>query len=79
MADKEVIIYSTPTCPYCKMAKQFFTDNNVTFSDFDVSNDMAKQQEMISKSGQLAVPVIDVGGEIVVGFNEPKLRELLGK
>lgn len=79
MSDKEVIIYSTPTCPYCKMAMQFFTDNNVTFSDFDVSNDMAKQQEMISKSGQLAVPVIDVGGEIVVGFNEPKLRELLGK
>lgn len=79
MSDKEVIIYSTPTCPYCKMAKQFFTDNDIAFADFDVSNDMAKQQEMISKSGQLAVPVIDVGGEIVVGFNEPKLRDLLGK
>lgn len=78
MEAKEVIIYSTPTCPYCKMAKQFFADNNISFTDFDVSNDMAKQQEMIGKSNQLAVPVIDVGGEVVVGFNEPKLRELLG-
>ena len=78
MEAKEVIIYSTPTCPYCKMAKQFFADNNIVFTDFDVSNDMTKQQEMIGKSNQLAVPVIDVGGEVVVGFNEPKLRELLG-
>lgn len=75
---KQVIIYSTPTCPYCKMAKEFFTQNNIQFTDVDVSSDTAKQQEMIDKSGQLAVPVIDIGGEITVGFNEPKLKELLG-
>lgn len=59
------------------MAKEFFTKNNIEFTDIDVSSDVAKQQEMIEKSGQLAVPVIDIEGEITVGFNEPKLKELL--
>lgn len=59
------------------MAKQFFIDNNIEFTEFDVSSDLEKQQEMITKSGQLAVPVIDVNGEYIVGFNEPRLRELL--
>lgn len=59
------------------MAKEFFAANNIEFIDVDVSADPAKQKEMIDKSGQLAVPVIDVEGEILVGFNEPKLKELL--
>ncbi|OGL59485.1 NrdH-redoxin [Candidatus Uhrbacteria bacterium RIFCSPLOWO2_12_FULL_46_10] len=73
-----VIIYTTITCPYCKMAKAFFKEHNVEFVEKDVTSDVAAQQEMISKSNQLAVPVIDVGGQIVVGFQQPKLKELLG-
>ena len=73
-----VTIYTTITCPYCKMAKAFFKEHNVEFVEKDVTSDVAAQQEMISKSNQLAVPVIDVGGQIVVGFQQPKLKELLG-
>lgn len=60
------------------MAKAFFKEHNVEFVEKDVTSDVAAQQEMISKSNQLAVPVIDVGGQIVVGFQQPKLKELLG-
>ncbi len=74
----EVIIYSTTSCPYCKMAKEFFQAHNISFTDKDVTNEPALQQEMIEKSGQLAVPVIDVNGQIVVGYNQSKLKELLG-
>ena len=77
MAQKEVIIYSTPTCHFCHMAKDFFTDNHIAFKDYDVASDIAKRSEMINKSGQMGVPVIDIGGTIVVGFDEPRLRELL--
>jgi glutaredoxin 3 len=73
-----VIIYTTTSCPYCKMAKAFFKEHNVSFTERDVTSDPAAQQEMIQKSDQLAVPVIDVGGSIVVGFQQPKLKELLG-
>lgn len=73
-----VTIYTTVTCPYCKMAKAFFEANNVTFTEKDVTTDTAAQQEMIAKSGQLAVPVITVDDNIVVGFQQPKLKELLG-
>lgn len=70
-------VYSTPTCPYCKMAKQFLTENNVTFEDVDVSSSQSAAQEMISKSGQMGVPVLDIDGEIVVGFDKGKIRKLL--
>ncbi len=73
-----VTVYSTTSCPYCKMAKEFFQTNNVSFTDKDVTNDPALQQEMIEKSGQLAVPVIDIDGQIIVGYNQAKLKELLG-
>jgi len=76
-AQKEVIIYSTPTCHFCHAAKDFFTDNHVAFKDYNVASDLPKRQEMIEKSGQMGVPVIDIGGELVVGFDEPRLRELL--
>lgn len=72
------IIYTTPTCPYCKLTKEFFKEKGVEYDEIDVSNDPAKQEEMIQKSGQMGVPVIDVGGTIVVGFDRPKLVELLG-
>ena len=76
--DKKVIIYSTPTCPFCIMAKKFLKDKNVDFEDFDVSSDRTKAQEMIQKSGQMAVPVLDIDGEIIVGFDKEKIRRALG-
>lgn len=75
---KPVSIYTTETCGYCKMAKDFFVKNNVEFQEFDVGHDLAKRQEMIEKSGQMGVPVIAVGSDMVVGFNKPRLTELLG-
>jgi len=78
MADqKEVTIYSTPTCHFCHAAKDFFTEHQIAFTDINVATDLTKRQEMIQKSGQMGVPVIDVGGELVVGFDEDRLRELL--
>lgn len=74
---KSVSIYSTETCGYCKMAKEFFQKNNVEFQEFDVGKDLAKRQEMIEKSGQMGVPVITVDNDLIVGFNKPKLEELL--
>ena len=79
MATKEpVTIYSTPTCHFCHAAKDFFTANNVTFTDYNVGSDLGKRKEMIEKSGQMGVPVITIGKKIVVGFDESQLRELLG-
>ena len=75
---KNVTIYSTPTCHFCHMAKDFFAANNVTFTDKNAAADPIARKEAIAKSGQMGVPVIDIDGKIVVGFNEPKLRELLG-
>ena len=75
---KKVSIYTTPTCQYCKMVKDFFGENNVEFEEFNVAEDAAKRTEMIEKSGQMGVPVIDVEGELIVGFNKDKLTELLG-
>jgi len=70
-------VYSTPTCPYCQMAKQYLTENNIPFEDIDVSTDQAAAQEMINKSGQLGVPVLDIDGTIIIGFNKQKISELL--
>ncbi len=76
--NKEVIIYSTPTCHFCHMAKDFFKENNIAYTEHDVASDQAKRKELVEKSGQLGVPVIIIGGELVVGFNKPKIVELLG-
>lgn len=73
-----VSIYSSPTCHFCHLAKDFFTKHNIQFTDYDVAIDPSVIQEAIEKSGQMGVPVIDVDGNIIVGFDEPKLRELLG-
>lgn len=74
---KEVTIYSTPTCVYCNMAKTFFKSNGVNYTEHNVAADLDKRKEMIDKTGQMGVPVIDVGGEIVVGFDEARLRTAL--
>ena len=78
MAEKSVKIYSTPTCPYCIRAKQYLKDNNVTFQDSDVSSDKSMADEMIKKSGQMGVPVLDIDGQIVVGFDKDKIKTALG-
>ncbi len=76
--DKNVIVYSTPTCPWCLRTKQFLKENNITFQDFDVSSNQQAAQEMIRKSGQMGVPVLDIGGEIIVGFDKEKIKAALG-
>ena len=73
-----VTIYSTPSCHFCHMAKDFFKEKNVEFVDFDVAADLEKRKEMITKSGQMGVPVIIIGDQLIVGFNKPKIVELLG-
>ena len=72
-----VTIYTTPTCSFCKMTKAYFKEHEVKYSEKDVTTDDAARDEMIQKSGQLGVPVIDIDGEIVVGFDKEKLAELL--
>ncbi len=74
----KVKIYSTPTCPYCKMAKAFLKENNIEFEDVDVSSNQTAAQEMISKSGQMGVPVLDINGQVVVGFDKARIKQLLG-
>jgi len=78
MMAKTVKVYSTPTCPYCVRVKQFLKENNVVFEDFDVSADQIKADEMVEKSGQIGVPVIDIDGEIIVGFDKEEIKKALG-
>lgn len=75
---KKVIIYSTPTCVYCKMAKDFFKKNNIQYEEYNVAEDERARDEMVEKSHQLGVPVIDIDGEIYVGFNRVELEKALG-
>ena len=72
-----VKIYTTTLCPYCKMAKEFLKENNIEFEEINVGNDPKAAQEMIEKSGQTGVPVIDINGEIIVGFNREKIKKAL--
>jgi len=74
-----IIVYSTPTCPYCVLAKDYLKEKNIPFEDVDVSSDPARAREMIQKSGQRGVPVIDVDGTIIVGFDKNRLEALLSK
>lgn len=72
-----VTIYTTPTCVYCKETKKFFSENNVEYKELDVAADEKARDEMVKKSGQLGVPVIDIDGTILVGFDKAKLSDLL--
>ena len=74
---KKVEIYSTPTCTYCHAAKDYFAQNNVEYTEYDVAADLEKRSEMVEKSGQMGVPVIDIGGTIIIGFDEEKIKEAL--
>jgi len=78
MTTKEVKVYSTPQCPWCKRTKQFLDDNGITYQDFNVAEDSAAREEIISKCDSLAVPTICIDGEVMVGFNEALLKEKLG-
>lgn len=75
---KNVTIYSTPTCHFCHMAKDFFTANSIVFTDYNVATDLEKRREMMEKSGQMGVPVIVIDDQITVGFDKPRISQLLG-
>jgi glutaredoxin-like YruB-family protein len=74
-----VVVYSTPSCPYCTMAKDFLKKKQVPFEDYDVSRDERRAEEMIRKSGQMGVPVLDVNGRILVGFRPADIENALKK
>lgn len=75
---KNVTIYTTPTCSFCKATKAFFKEHNVAYTEHDVAADREKAQEMIQKSGQMGVPVVFVDNDMVIGFDEERLKSLLG-
>lgn len=75
----KVIVYSTTTCPYCVMAKDWLKQKKVEYEDINVGTNQEKAKEMIQKSGQMGVPVIDIAGTVIVGFDRPKMEEALNK
>lgn len=75
---KNVTIYSTPTCHFCHMAKDFFTANSIVYTEYDVASNLEKRKEMMEKSGQMGVPVIVIGDDLIVGFDQAKISQLLG-
>ncbi len=74
---KKITIYSTPSCPYCFTLKEFLKENNIDFEDKDISKDKSAREEMIKKSGQMGVPVVNIDGKIVIGFDREKICKLL--
>ena len=74
---KSVRIYTTPSCPYCKRAKQFLESNGIEYENIDVSSNPGGAEEMVKKSGQMGVPVLDIGGTIIVGFDKDKIKKAL--
>ena len=73
----KIIIYSTPYCHYCKMAKEYFKSKSITYEEHDVMQDVKSRDEMIAKTGQLGVPVIEIDGKIIIGFDRSKINEYL--
>lgn len=76
--EHKIKVYSTPTCPFCHMAKEYLSAHGFQFEDVDVSQDINAAREMIAKSGQMGVPVIDIDGEIIIGFDKERIDEILG-
>ena len=74
----EIKIYTTPSCAYCHMAKEYFKSKGLDYKEYDVMRDFQKRQEMIQETGQMGVPVIKINGQIVIGFNKSKINELIG-
>lgn len=77
MSDKEVVIYSTPTCPYCKRAKEYLSRQGISYTEHNVAIDREAAKEMVKRSGQMGVPVILVDEEVIVGFNQTRIDKLL--
>jgi glutaredoxin 3 len=77
MEKKKVIVYSTPTCPYCVMVKKYLKENNIEYEDINVAEDQEKAKEMVDMTGQMGVPVVQIGKEFVIGFDKEKINELL--
>lgn len=75
---KDIKIYSTPTCHFCKLAKEFMNSHNIKYTEYNVATDLEKRKEMVEKSGQMGVPVIDIDGEITVGFDEAEFAKAVG-
>lgn len=78
MSTPNIQIYSTPTCGFCKQAKEFLTEKNIPFTEYNVAADAEKRNELVEKSGQLGVPVIDVDGQILIGYDRATLAKLVG-
>ena len=76
--DKTITIYSTPTCHFCQMTKDFLSDKGISYTDYNVQTDLEKRQEMITRSGQMGVPVIFIGDEMIIGFDQERISSLLG-
>ena len=74
----QITIYTTPTCVYCNAAKTFLKEKGFAYAEYNVGTDVEKRREMVEKSGQMGVPVIDIDGQLIVGFNQPKVKQLLG-
>ena len=74
---KNITIYSTPTCHYCQMAKEYMKTHGISYTEYNVASDLEKRKEMIDKSGQMGVPVIDIDGKITVGFDEAEFAALV--
>ncbi len=72
-----VTLYSTPSCSYCRLAKDYFRSNGVPFTEYNVASDQRKAEEMVRKSGQMGVPVIDINGKVIIGFNKPEIERAL--
>jgi len=77
IAKPNVIVYSTPTCPYCTMAKRYLSGRGVKYEDVDVSADQGRALEMLTKTGQMGVPVLDIGGSVIVGFDRNAIEQAL--
>ncbi|MEN6356989.1 MAG: glutaredoxin domain-containing protein [Armatimonadota bacterium] len=75
---KNIAVYSTPTCPYCRLAKDYLSEKGIEFTDYNVATDLEARNVMVQKSGQLGVPVIEIDGQVVIGFNKQKIEELIG-
>ena len=73
-----VKIYTTPTCPWCKKTKEFLTENKIEFEEINIVGNQEVQKEMIDKSGQMSVPVLDIEGKIIVGYDVDKIKAALG-
>lgn len=73
----DIIIYTTESCYYCKLAKKFFKDAGLEYTEYDVADNIEKRHEMITRSGQIGVPVISINGEIVSGFDKAKIEKLI--